>query len=89
MFAEGFLADQGYTKEDEGRGWILTTKQLTDLLNKFRDLKFTDETKSKLHANYVARLAQDVAYGTLDEFCHNLGHAIRWYNESQKQQIKS
>jgi len=48
---------------------------------KFRDLKFDEETKNKLHTNYVARLAQDLAYGTLAEFHHNIQIAIKWYNQ--------
>lgn len=48
---------------------------------KFRDLKFQEETHMKLHLNYVARLAQDIAYGTIDEFHHNLHIAITWYNQ--------
>lgn len=47
---------------------------------KFRDLKFTEETPQKLHNNYVARLAQDIAYGTIEEFFHNIQIAINWYN---------
>lgn len=51
---------------------------------KFRDLKFSEETAMKLHLNYVARLAQDIAYGTIEEFHHNLHIAITWLNQ-QKQ----
>jgi hypothetical protein len=53
---------------------------LMNVWYKFRDLKFEEETKSKLHTNYVARLAQDLAYGTMEEFQHNISIAIRWYN---------
>lgn len=51
---------------------------------KFRDLKFSEETAMKLHLNYVARLAQDIAYGAIDKFHHNISIAIQWYNQ-QKQ----
>lgn len=49
---------------------------------KFRDYGFgiDEETKQKLHTNYVARLAQDIAYGTLEEVYHNLSIAINWLN---------
>ena len=46
----------------------------------FRDLKYTEETPMKLHLNYVARLSQDFAYGTLEEFFHNICIAIKWHN---------
>jgi hypothetical protein len=51
---------------------------------KFRDLKFTEETPMKLHLNYMARLAQDIAYGTIEEFHHNLHIAIQWYNKQKE-----
>lgn len=47
---------------------------------KFRDLQINDETKRKLHTNYVARLVQDLAYGTINEFHHNITIALTWYN---------
>ena len=58
------------------RDWNL----LMGVWDKFRDLKFNEETKSKLHTNYVARLAQDLAYGTILEFFNNVQIAIKWYN---------
>lgn len=54
--------------------------------HKFRDLKFQEETPMKLHLNYVARLAQDIAYGTIEEFHFNLYIAITWYNDNQQKQ---
>jgi len=54
---------------------------LMPVWHKFRDLRFKDETKSKLHTNYVARLAQDLAYGTISEFFNNIQIAIEWYNQ--------
>lgn len=51
---------------------------------KFRDCKFNEETAMKLHLNYVARIAQQIAYGTIEEFHHNLYIAITWYNENKK-----
>lgn len=51
---------------------------------KFRDLKFTEETSMKLHLNYISRLAQDIAYGTIEEFHHNLHIAITWFNQQPK-----
>lgn len=54
---------------------------LMPVWHKFRDLRFKDETKSKLHANYVARLAQDLAYGTISELFNNIQIAIKWYNQ--------
>ena len=50
---------------------------------KFRDLKFDEETPMKLHLNYVTRLAQDIAYGTIEEVHHNIHIAIQWYNKQQ------
>ena len=52
---------------------------------KFRDLKFNEETASKLHLNYVARLAQGLAYGTIEEFFHNMQIAIKWHNKTKQQ----
>lgn len=57
---------------------------LRPVWDKFRDLKFTEETSMKLHLNYVARLAQDIAYGTIDEFHHNIHIAIQWYNKQSE-----
>ena len=51
---------------------------------KFRDLKFSEETTMKLHLNYVARIAQDIAYGAVGEFHRSLYNAITWLNQ-QKQ----
>lgn len=52
---------------------------------KFRDFVFDGETydvetTKKLHTNYISRLAQDLAYGTIDEFFHNIQIAILWLN---------
>lgn len=57
---------------------------LMPVWHKFRDLKFDEETTKKLHNNYTARLAQDLAYGTIDEFHHNITIAIKWYNQIKK-----
>jgi hypothetical protein len=54
---------------------------LMPVWDQFRDLKFKEETAMKLHLSYVARLAQDIAYGTLEEVHHNLHIAIQWYNK--------
>ena len=43
---------------------------------KFRETRHGD--MQHLHNNYCARLAQDLAYGTLEEFYHNLGIAVEW-----------
>lgn len=51
---------------------------------KFRDLKFEGETPSKLHTNYVARLSQDITYGTIEEFYHNLFIATDWALQQKK-----
>jgi hypothetical protein len=56
---------------------------LRPVWDKFRDLKFKEETAMKLHLNYVARLAQDIAYGTIEEVHHNLYISIQWYNKQQ------
>ena len=72
----------GYTKILEYHhnwNWIMAA------WSKFRDLKFSDETPMKLHINYVARLSQDIAYGTIQEFHHNICNAIQWYNSIKKQ----
>lgn len=38
MDAKEFLANEGYTHEEEAKGWILTTDELIDLLNRFQAL---------------------------------------------------
>lgn len=57
---------------------------LMPVWGKFRALKFIEETTMKLHLNYVARLAQDIAYGTIEEFHHNMHIAIQWYNKHKE-----
>lgn len=63
---------------------------LRPVWDKFRDLKFSEETAMKLHLNYVARLAQDIAYGTIEEFHNNLSISIQWYNQQkQKDEVST
>ncbi len=47
---------------------------------KFREQIPKEGHQKMFHTNYVARLAQDLAYATVEEFCHNLQIAIKWAN---------
>ena len=49
---------------------------------KFRDMQMREEIKA-LHINFIARLSQDLAYSTIEEFFHNLCVAIKWYNNQK------
>lgn len=49
--------------------------------DKYQSLVFPEETTMKIHLNYLARLAQDIAYGTINEFHEKLYKAIQWYNQ--------
>jgi hypothetical protein len=52
---------------------------------KFRDVTFSDSSVSALHTNYIARLAQVLAYETIDMFYFRLIPAIQWHNTQTKQ----
>ncbi len=90
VFMGGFVEGDSFWMGDDANEYPDEIKYhkswnwLMPVWYQFKDLKFEEETARKLHLNYVARLAQDLAYGTIEEFFHNIGIAIKWYDNQSK-----